>query len=56
MKRNTANGGVVESKIPLDIKFSVIYDESIEDIEDYEQEFKGSQKHTNSQLVPEDSF
>ena len=34
MIKKTMNGGVVENKIPLDIKFSVIYDESIEDIEE----------------------
>ena len=44
MKRNGCNG-VVESKIPLDIKFSVIYDESIEDLEEYEQDFKDSKKN-----------
>ena len=36
-------GGIVESKIPLDIKFSVIYDESIEDIEnEYGHDLKSS--------------
>ena len=47
MVRNRGNGGLVESKIPLDIKFSVIYDESIEDIEESEQDLKASQKATH---------
>ena len=47
MVRNKGNGGLVESKIPLDIKFSVIYDESIEDVDESQQELKASQKATH---------
>lgn len=36
------NGKVVESQIPLDIKFSLVYDESIQDIEQFEDENEGT--------------
>ena len=33
-----------------------MYDESIEDLEDYEQDFKGTHKNMNSKHLGEDSF